>query len=86
MYLPPDPTEVHPAGFIRRRCRNPRCGAKLKCETDRLRDAFCGTGCFEQFCQNVCIVCERPMRQKGRRRRQFCSAASQNFTVIPSSF
>jgi hypothetical protein len=78
MYLPPDPLELHPAGFIRRRCRNPRCGAKLKCETDKPRDAFCCVGCFDQYYRTVCLVCERPMRQKGRRRRQFCRKRCQS--------
>jgi hypothetical protein len=72
MYMPPDPLEVHPAGFIRRRCRNPRCSSKLKRETDRLRDAFCCAGCFEQYYGKVCLVCERPMRPKAAQQR-FCS-------------
>jgi hypothetical protein len=72
MFLPPDPLEIHPAGFIRRRCRNPRCIAKLKRETDRPRDAFCCAGCFEQYFRTICLVCERPMRQKAAQQR-FCS-------------
>jgi hypothetical protein len=72
MYMPPDPLEVHPAGFIRRRCRNPRCGSKLKRQTDKPRDAFCCSGCFEQHYGKVCLVCERPMRPKAAQQR-FCS-------------
>ena len=72
MYMPPDPLEVHPAGFIRRRCRNPRCSSKLKRETDRPRDAFCCAGCFEQYFRTICLVCERPMRPKAAQQR-FCS-------------
>jgi hypothetical protein len=72
MYMPPDPLEVHPAGFIRRRCRNPRCSAKLKRETDRPRDAFCCAGCFEQYFRTICLICERPMRPKAAQQR-FCS-------------
>jgi hypothetical protein len=72
MFLPPDPLEVHPAGFIRRRCRNPRCGAKLKYETDRPRDAFCCRACFAQHYRTACFTCDRPMRQKAAQQR-FCS-------------
>ena len=87
MFMPPGSPEVHTAGFIRRRCRNPRCGAKLRRETDRPRDAFCCAGCFQQHYRNVCIVCERPMRQKGRRRRQFCRKRCQSeFHRYPGQF
>ena len=72
MFMPPDPLEVHPTGFIRRRCRNPRCGSKLKRETDRPRDAFCCAGCFDQYFRTICLVCERPMRPKAAQQR-FCS-------------
>ena len=58
--------------------------AKLKCETDHREMPSAATGCFEQFYQNVCIVCERPMRQKGRRRRQFCRKRCQS-DISPSS-
>ena len=64
MYLPPDPTEVHPAGFIRRRCRNPRCGAKLKCETDRA-DAFCGTGALNNSTKTSASSASGQCDQKG---------------------
>ena len=69
MYLPPD---LHLAGFTRHRCRNPRCGSKLRRETTQLRDAFCSAGCFEQYYKKVCVVCERPMRSKAAQQR-FCS-------------
>ena len=87
MYLPQDPTEVHPAGFVRRHCRNPRCGTKLKCETDKPRDAFCCAGCFEQYYRTVCLVCGRTMPQRGRRRRQFCRKRCQSeFHRHPEQF
>jgi hypothetical protein len=87
MYMPPDPLEIHPAGFIRRRCRNPRCGGKLKRATDKPRDAFCCVGCFDQYYRTVCIVCDRPMRQKGRRRREFCCKRCQSkFHRSPERF
>jgi hypothetical protein len=53
MYMRPEPLEVHPAGFIRRRCRNPRCSARLKQETDNPRDAFCCVGCFDQSYRTI---------------------------------
>jgi hypothetical protein len=71
MYMRPHPTEIHP-GFIRRRCRNPRCAAKLKRETDRSRDAFCCRACFELHYRTACLTCERPMRPKAAQQR-FCS-------------
>lgn len=37
--LSPDPPQ------IRHRCRNPRCGGKLKTPTDNPRGAFCCEGC-----------------------------------------
>jgi hypothetical protein len=87
MFLPPDPLEIHRTGFIRRRCRNPRCGSQLKCETDRPRDAFCCRACFEQHYRTVCLVCDRPMRQKGGRRRQFCCKRCQSeFHRLPERF
>jgi hypothetical protein len=67
----PHPPQVD-TGFVRRRCRNLRCGAKLKRETNNPRNAFCCYGCVEQYYRNVCLVCERPLRRKGRRPRRFC--------------
>jgi hypothetical protein len=45
---------------VRHRCRNPRCGAKLKEPTDNPREAFCCKGCFTSYYRNRCIVCEHP--------------------------
>jgi hypothetical protein len=75
--LDPDPLNTVPAalrqsGFIRRRCRNPRCGSKLKCETDKPRDAFCCAGCFDRYYRKICVVCERPVHSKAAQQR-FCS-------------
>jgi YHS domain-containing protein len=70
--------EVHRGHFIRRRCRNPRCGAKLKRETSNLRNAFCCRGCFERHYRKLCLVCERSLRRKAERKAgrpmQFCSS------------
>lgn len=71
MQIQPHPPEVH-TGFIRRRCRNPRCGVKLKRETSDPRRAFCCRDCFERHYRKICLVCERPLRGKGRRPRRFC--------------
>jgi hypothetical protein len=72
MEIQPHLPEVH-TGFIRRRCRNPRCGAKLKRETSNPRNAFCCRGCFERHYRKICLVCERPLRSRTGRPRQFCS-------------
>jgi hypothetical protein len=68
-------TGVH-GGFVRRRCRNRRCGAKLRQETGNPRDAFCCRGCFELHYRKFCVVCERPLRRKPERKAgrptQFC--------------
>jgi hypothetical protein len=45
---------------MRHRCRNPRCGRKLKEPTDNPREAFCCKGCFTSYYRNRCIVDERP--------------------------
>jgi hypothetical protein len=75
MDIQPHLPEIH-TGFVRRRCRNPHCGAKLKRETDNPRNAFCCYGCFEQHYRKLCIVCERPLRHKHARKAgrptQFC--------------
>jgi hypothetical protein len=44
---------------MRHRCRNPRCGCKLRSPTDNPRNAFCCRGCFAGYYRSRCIVCER---------------------------
>jgi hypothetical protein len=63
--------EVHHGGFVRRRCRNPRCGGKLKRETNNARNAFCSRGCWEGYYKNRCVVCERAL-PPGPANRQIC--------------
>jgi hypothetical protein len=53
---------------IRHRCRNVRCGAKLKVPTADARDAFCSAGCFASYYRSRCRVCERPIDRKTERR------------------
>jgi hypothetical protein len=48
--------QAHPP--IRHRCRNPRCGARLKPAVTNPRDAFCCDGCVVAFFRNRCRVCE----------------------------
>jgi hypothetical protein len=76
MEIQPHSPEVY-GGFVRRRCRNPRCAAKLRRETSNPRDAFCCAGCFEQHYRKLCLACERPLRRKSDgkagRPAQFCS-------------
>jgi YHS domain-containing protein len=76
VHIQPRHPEIH-TGFVRRRCRNPRCGGKLRQETSNPRNAFCCHGCFEQHYRKLCLVCERPLRRKAERKAgrptQFCS-------------
>jgi hypothetical protein len=68
---------------LRHRCRNPRCGLRLKRPTDNPRRAFCCRVCFSQFYAWRCLVCERdircdPLTGKSRSRsshRRFCGRA-----------
>jgi hypothetical protein len=69
--LPPEIQEI-PTGFVRRRCRNSRCGGKLRQETNNPRAAFCCRGCLEQHYRKLCLVCERPLRRKTEQQR-FCT-------------
>jgi MT-A70 len=64
-----DSTTVAPAQHpIRHRCRNVRCGSKLKAPTDDARDAFCCAACFGSYFRSRCRVCERPIDRKTDRR------------------
>jgi hypothetical protein len=49
---------------LRHRCRNPRCGLKLKRLTDNPRNAFCCSGCVTSYFRNRCVVCERTYKRK----------------------
>ena len=73
MHIQSHPFEIHSDRFVRRRCRNQRCGGKLKQETDNSRNAFCCRGCFESYFRKCCLVCERPLRRKAEQQR-FCSS------------
>ena len=56
---------------IRHRCRNPKCGAKLKLAVTNSRDAFCTPGCFAAFDRHHCLVCERAII-RGTERQLLC--------------
>jgi hypothetical protein len=56
---------------VRHRCRNPRCGAKLKPAVANPRDAFCRPGCFDSFYRRHCLVCERSII-RGSERQILC--------------
>jgi hypothetical protein len=58
-----------PPQDLRTRCRNPRCGCKLKYPADNPRRAFCCSGCSEQFYRHRCLVCEALFSRKTERRR-----------------
>jgi hypothetical protein len=62
-----------PSNLVRHRCRNPRCGAKLKRPTEDRLDAFCCQGCFDGFYRFRCLVCEQSIRQQPKRRRLVCT-------------
>ena len=55
IHIQPHSPEIH-TGFVRRRCRNPRCGVKLKRETDDARRAFCSCSCFRAFQKALCCL------------------------------
>jgi hypothetical protein len=57
--------QLHP---LRHRCRNVRCGGKLKAPADNPRDAFCCRGCFESYYRARCLACERPIDRRTERR------------------
>jgi len=56
---------------LRHRCRNPRCGLKLRRPTDNMRDAFCCSGCVTSYFRNRCVVCERAYERKAEH-QWFC--------------
>jgi hypothetical protein len=56
---------------VRHRCRNPRCGAKLRLPVTNPRDAFCAAGCFTAFYRRRCLVCERAII-RGTERQRLC--------------
>jgi hypothetical protein len=68
----PPAADAH--NFVRHRCRNPRCGAKLKAPVENSRDAFCCTGCFSVFYRNRCLVCEAALSE-GPANREICRRA-----------
>jgi hypothetical protein len=71
MEIQPHLPEVHHGNFVRRRCRNPRCGGKLRAETDNPRRAFCCHGCYAAFYRNRCAVCEA-LLPPGPSNREIC--------------
>jgi hypothetical protein len=64
-----DPPQDSP--LVRHRCRNPKCGAKLKLPVTNSRDAFCAAGCFTAFYRRRCLVCERAII-RGTERQILC--------------
>jgi hypothetical protein len=63
----PNAASTQPSRF-RHRCRNVRCGAKLKTPTGNPHAAFCCRGRFDSFYRTRCRVCERPIDHKTKRR------------------
>jgi hypothetical protein len=69
LYKPSSPPQPVSPIAPRRRCRHPRCAAKLKQPTDNRLDAFCCVGCFDSYYRSRCFVCERLIAQKTKPRR-----------------
>jgi hypothetical protein len=67
----------------RTRCRNSRCGSKLRPAVDNVHHAFCCVGCHAAYHRNRCIVCEAklPSGPSNREicRRSECRAALRKF-------
>ena len=67
---------------LRKMCRNPKCGSKLKEPTSNLRDAFCARGCSNGFYRTRCRVCEEKFKRKNDREhvcgRRKCRNAFSN--------
>ena len=67
---------------LRKMCRNPKCGSKLKEPTSNLRDAFCARGCSNGFYRTRCRVCEEKFGRKNDREhvcgRRKCRNAFSN--------
>jgi hypothetical protein len=62
---------THPQSHLRHRCRNPKCGLKLKTPVENPRDAFCCKGCFVGFYRKRCLVCEDKL-PPGPENREIC--------------
>jgi hypothetical protein len=71
-HIPTAASEVH--NLVRHRCRNVRCGAKLKTPVKDPREAFCCSGCFGAFYRSHCLVCEAAL-PKGPANREICRRA-----------
>lgn len=71
---------------VRHRCRNPRCGTKLKIPAAN-PDAFCCRGCEAQFYSRRCRVCEALFSPKtGRRQTCGRSRCRHEFQRHPELF
>ena len=65
------------------RCRNPRCGAKLKAPAAVLRNAFCSPSCEELFYARHCRVCAKLFSPKPAGKPRM-SAEGRMPTPIPA--
>jgi hypothetical protein len=74
--------------ILRQHCRNARCGAKLAAPAPP-RDAFCCSGCEEQFYQRHCKVCGQLYSPKATgKRRQVCwrNTCRYQFKTYPEQY
>ena len=75
-----------PNGKLRHRCRNPRCGSKLREPVENLHAAFCTRGCWEQYHRSRCVVCERGFDRKVENKRlcerRLCRAEMRRWPAV----
>jgi hypothetical protein len=83
LYDPDIPEPVQ----VRYRCRNPRCGGKLKAPAANPRDAFCCTKCEAAYYRIRCRCCEQLFSRKTQR-REVCgrSRCRHKFQRHPERF
>ena len=80
--------DTEPTPQVRFRCRNPRCGVKLKIPVANRRAAFCCRGCAQQFYRRHCLVCEVQFTRKATERRRVCwrSKCQYEFKNHPGAY
>jgi len=84
-----DQTNTQPAANthkLHHRCRNPRCGSKLREPVENPHAAFCTRGCWEQFHRHRCVVCERGFDRKVENKRlcerRLCRAEMRRWPAV----
>ena len=87
MYMPPDPLEIHPQDLSAAAVATPVVAPSSNARPTGRATPSAAAGASNSTTEQVCFVCERPMRQKGLARRQFCcKRANRRFTANPEQF